>query len=153
MDRERSKRSKDLNHQQFRSLLGSSFRPTKAAFVLHLSQCERCRSLAARQVDPDASAQVGGYLGNLSPLERDFVLGLTHGSYMLGLIDKAFDSEDDLPPAELRSFLGSLRPDQMELIRHLLSCRGCRDTAAKTLAPRKSQSLSTGSIPATEVTA
>jgi len=153
MDRDRSKRSKDLTHRQFRSLLGSSFRPAEAAFVLHLAQCERCRSLAARQIAPDASAQVGDYLGNLSPLERDFVLDLTRGSYLLGLVDKTFDSQGDLPPGELRRFLGSLRPEQSELIGHLLSCRGCRATAAKTLAPRRGQSPSLSSIPSPDVIA
>ncbi len=142
--------SRSSKHRQFRSNL-RSFRPAEAAFVLHLCQCEGCRKLAARLLDPEATAPVGDYLGSLSPLERDFILDLTRGGYLLGLVGNARASEDDLPPGELRNFLLSLQPQQSALIRHLLVCQSCRDVAAKTLVPKGGQSLPLNAISPTNL--
>jgi hypothetical protein len=153
MARERSTSNRDLTHRQFRSRL-RTFRPADAAFVLHLAGCERCRRLVPRFAPLDETAQpIGDFLGSLAPLERDIVLDLTRGGYLFSLADQAFTSQDDLPPAELRSFLDSLRPEQMEAIRHLVDCESCRKAAAKSLAPKRTSSASLNSFPLQEATA
>jgi hypothetical protein len=136
MAAERSRSSNGLSHRQFRSNL-CSFRPAEAAFVLHLARCQQCRGVASRLLGFDgADPAPGDFPGGLDPVERDILLDLTRGGFLLSLVEAAFSARNDLPPTELRRFLEALSPEQLALIRHLLDCESCRKTAAKTLAPK-----------------
>ena len=135
MATESSRSSNGLSHRQFRSRL-RSFRPAEAAFVLHLACCQQCRGVASRLLDDGADPAPGDCPGGLDPVERDILLDLTRGGFLLSLAEAAFSARDDLPPTELRRFLKALSPEQLALIRHLLDCESCRKTAAKTLAPQ-----------------
>ena len=136
MSTERSRSGDGFTHRQFRSRL-RSFRPAEAAFVLHLARCERCRGIASKLLDLDGAASAPGECsGGLDPVERDILLDLTRGSFLLSLSEAAISTRDDLPPAELRSFLKALSPEQLAVIRHLLDCESCRKGAAKILAPQ-----------------
>ena len=131
MGREQSRSSsRDLTPRERKARL-RSFGPTGAAFVLHLSQCERCRRHAAILLEPDEEVTSG--VPGLSPEERDIILHLTRGGYLLSLADDA--PQDDLPLVELQKFLRSLAPEQAAFIGHLLGCERCRKAVAKTLKP------------------
>lgn len=134
MPPKRSRTSKGSTHPKLRSHL-RTFRPADAAFVFHLTQCQRCRNLAERLVAPDETASIDSFLASLSPIERDFVLDLTRGGYLLSMA-QAPEPQNDLSPMELQAFLESLRPEQAKFIRHLLGCPGCQGEAARALAPR-----------------
>jgi hypothetical protein len=136
MDQATSRSSKNLTPRQLRSLLGS-FRPSEAAFVLHLAHCERCRGLTERFLASEETIPSAGYFASLSSLERDFILELTRGGLLLSLATYTpAAQQEDLPITELRSFLESLQPEQDELIRHILISPESRRLAAKALAPK-----------------
>jgi hypothetical protein len=131
MGREQSRSSnRDLTPRERKARL-RSFNPTGAAFVLHLAECERCRRHAAKLLGPgeDTASGVPGF----STDERDIILHLTRGGYLLSLSDDA--PQDDLPLVELQKFLRSLSPEQTAFIGHLLGCERCRGAVAKTLKP------------------
>lgn len=130
-------RSRSINRpRQFQSRL-RSFRPAEAAFVFHLARCARCRGVASRLLDLDGEAPApGDRPGGLDSVERDILLHLTRGGFLLSLAEAAVSARDDLSPAELRRFLEALSPEQVALIRQLLVDESCRKTAAKILAPQ-----------------
>ncbi len=131
MGRELSRSSnRDLTPRERKARL-RSFGPTGAAFVLHLAECDRCRRHAAILLEPDEEATSGA--PGVSSDERDIMLHLTRGGYLLSLAGDA--PEDDLPLVELQKFLRSLAPEQAAFIGHLLGCERCRQAVAKTLKP------------------
>jgi bacterioferritin-associated ferredoxin len=111
-----------------------AFKPAGAAFVLHLSQCERCRGLAARFL---ATAR---YPDRRSPFEVDFAWSLSRLAFQAFIRQASPDLEDDLQPSELEQFLSDLEPSQTSLIRHLLECDRCRKKAAEALDPNRRSS-------------
>jgi hypothetical protein len=131
MGREQSRSSnRDLTPRERKAGL-RSFSPTGAAFVLHLAACERCRRHAGRLLGP--GEETAGGVPGFSPEERDIILHLARGGYLLALAGEA--PEDDLPPVELQKFLHALSPGQAAFIGHLLGCERCRRAVAKTLKP------------------
>ena len=69
-------RRRDLEPRELRSDL-KAFGPTDAAFLLHLTQCERCRGLAAALLAPPPDdlplAELQEFLGALAPEKAVFV--------------------------------------------------------------------------------
>ena len=114
MDQSRA-RSRKISHRQAISRL-RSFRPADAAFVLHLTRCERCRDLTDRLLSPQET---------LAGLIFSLVL---QASMLIA-------PQGHLPQTELQNFLQSLREDQTEGVRHLLTCERCRKAADKALSP------------------
>ena len=113
---------RDLTPRERKARL-RSFGPTDAAFVLHLSECERCRGHAAKLLGPGEETTTGG----------DILRHLTRGSYLLALADE--DQQKDLPVIELQKFLQALSSEQAAFIGHLLECERCRQAVAKALKP------------------
>lgn len=132
MARQKPMSSEEIPHPRFLRRL-RSLRPADAAFVFHLTGCERCRRVSSRFLAFDRATAEGDDQG-LSAVERDIFLDLTRGGYLFSLVDA--ELSDDLPPSELRRFLQALSPEHVELIRHLLDCANCRRSAAKILAPQ-----------------
>ena len=70
-------RRRDLTPRELRSHL-KAFAPTDAAFVLHLTRCERCRGLAASFLAPPPDdlplAELQAFVESL-PAERALFLG------------------------------------------------------------------------------
>jgi hypothetical protein len=134
MGKDPSRRSRDLTPRERRDQL-RRFSPTDAAFVAHLSQCERCRGHAARLLRGGEAASQSGVSG-LTPVERDIMFHLTRGSYLLALGDDR--PEADLPLAELQKFLDSLSSEQAGFVSHLLHCERCLQAASRLLQPHSS---------------
>jgi hypothetical protein len=111
-----------------------AFKPASAAFVLHLSQCERCRGLATRFL---ATAR---YPDRRSPFEVDFAWSLSRLAFQAFVRQARLDLEDDLPPSELEQFLNDLDSSQTILVRHLLECDRCRKKAVEALDPNRRSS-------------
>ena len=109
------------------------FSPTDAAFVAHLTGCERCRTHAARLLTGEETAPSGG-LATMSTDERDIILHLARGGYLLAQTDA--EPRDDLPLAELQKFLSALAPEQAAFIGHLIGCERCLQAVARMLKPR-----------------
>jgi hypothetical protein len=108
------------------------FSPADAAFVAHLTGCDRCRRHAARFLVGEEAASSGG-LAMLSSLERGLISHLAAGG---GLRDQADDEpQADLPLAELQKFVSALSPEQAAFIGHLIGCERCLHAVAKTLKP------------------
>jgi hypothetical protein len=74
-------RRRDLTPRELRSHL-KAFGPTDAAFVLHLTQCERCRGLAAALLAPPPDdlplAELQTFTESLSPEGAVFLGHLLH---------------------------------------------------------------------------
>ena len=121
---------RDLTPRERKARL-QSFGPTGAAFVLHLSECDRCRRHAGRLLGAGEVAASG--VPGLSAEERGIMLHLTRAGYLLSLRDDA--PQDDLPLIELQKFLRSLSPEQTTFVGHLLECARCRNAVARMLRP------------------
>lgn len=130
MSKDPSRKSRDLTPRERREEL-QRFSPADAAFVLHLAECDRCRGHAGKLLEPGAEAAGDG--PGLSSDERDIMLHLTRGAYLLSLRDEA--PQADLPRSELQRFVQSLAPGQAAFIGHLLGCERCRQAVAKALKP------------------
>lgn len=132
MNRETSKSSREFSPRRFRAVL-RTFRPADAAFVLHLSQCRRCRELTPKLLELEVThPSLRGYLEALPSIGS--LLDLSRGGHLFALA-QATPTQGDLPPSELRGFLRSLRPEQLELVQDLLASSGYQELAAGTLAP------------------
>ena len=72
-------RRRDLTPRELRSHL-KAFEPTDAAFVLHLSRCERCRALAASLLAPPPDdlplVELQAFVESLSPEGAVFIAHL-----------------------------------------------------------------------------
>jgi len=125
----------DLTPRQLRTAL-RSFRPTDAAFVFHLAQCQTCQALAKRLLPRTRIAK------ELNPLERDFVSTLACLEYFsfIGQTADEFASPKDLPPGELQRFLEGLDHKQSAFITHLVDCLRCQVATAEQLAPKPTDS-------------
>ena len=74
-------RRRDLTPRELRSHL-KAFAPTDAAFVIHLTQCERCRGLAASLLAPPPDdlplVELQTFVESLAPEKAVFVGHLLH---------------------------------------------------------------------------
>src|SRR5262245_50828152 len=138
MPRSRTRRAKKVSHRQALSLL-RTFRPAAAAFVLHLTRCKTCSSLAARFL---ARQEM---IAGLSPLERDFISQMPRWNFLSLLAGMPAAPQRDLSKTELHEFLTSLHPDQRTNFQHLLECERCRIAAGRTLSPQGLPSSRTAS--------
>jgi hypothetical protein len=132
MGKDPSRRSRDLTPRERRAEL-QRFSPADAAFVAHLTGCDRCREHAARLLIGEEAAPKDGS-SRLPPFVREVMLHLMRAGYLLALADDA--PQDDLPLSELQKFLQSLSSEQAAFIGHLLGCERCLQAAARTLKPR-----------------
>ncbi len=131
MDHDPSRSSRELTPRERRARL-QSFNPTDAAFVAHLTGCERCRTHAARLLIGEEAAPEGGSSEPPS-FAREIMLHLTRAGYLLSL--EKDEPQADLPFVELQKFLHSLSPEQALFISHLTRCERCLHAVAKTLKP------------------
>ncbi len=133
MAQSRTRRGKKVSHRKALSLL-RTFRPADAAFVLHLTRCKTCSTVAARFLARQEMIE------GLSPLEKDFISHLPRWDFLSLLAGMPVAPEGDLSKTELHGFLTSLQPDQRTDFQHLLTCERCRRSADKALAPQAQRS-------------
>ena len=122
---------RDLNPRERKAEL-RRFSPADAAFVAHLTGCDRCRRHAARFLVGEEAAPNGG-LAMLSSLERGLVSHLAAGGDPRAQADG--EPRADLPLTELQKFVSALSPEQAAFIGHLIGCERCLQAVGKLLKP------------------